>query len=141
VPASACTGSPTNKAFFAQVAGDLHWDVYCGILPSGWAVKTGGFDGEAPGSVTVGYAGPGGATLAVGEGAYCTSGAAACAPRTAELGTARFGDLVGSLVSVSGGFAIYVNPGTTHAYAITGKGMGKDAFVALAASMVKLSKS
>jgi hypothetical protein len=140
LPASACSGSQANKNFFAQVARELSWDVYCAILPSGWGVRSGGYEGTAPGSVTVSYAGPGGATLALREGAFCTSGAAACAPRTAELGTAGFGDLPGSLAAVSGGFAVYVNPGTTHAYSLAGTGMSQETFVAIAAALVRVAR-
>ena len=140
LPASACSGSQANKNYFAQVARELSWDVYCAMLPSGWGVKSGAYEGTAPGSLTVSYAGPAGATLALREGAFCTSGAAACAPRTAELGTATFGDLQASLVAVSGGFAVYVNPGTSHAYSLTGTGMSRGTFAAIAAALVRVAK-
>ena len=139
-PASVCSGSAANKTFWGQVARQLSWDVYCAVLPAGWAIKTGSYNGTSPGDVAVTYAGPGGATLQLKEGAYCTVGATTCAPHTAELGSAYFGNLSGSLDAVSGGFAVYVNPGTRLGYSLTSTGLSQDAFVSLASALVRVAK-
>jgi hypothetical protein len=139
-PASACSGTAANKAFWGQAAAALSWPVYCPILPSGWVVKSGSFEGSPPGSLQVTLEGPDGATLKLDEGAFCTAGAASCAPHTAEIEAASFGGLAGTLDTTLAGFAVYVNPGTTPAYAISGTGLSQDEFVAIAASMVRVAK-
>jgi hypothetical protein len=144
VPASKCSGSAGNKAFWAQVSPLMSWDVYCAILPSGWGVSLnpgGGYDQASGGTVYMSYSGPGGETLRLDEGAFCTTDTAACASGTA-VGNARFGDLPGSLHTLSGGgFAVYVNPGTATGYTLTGSGISRDAFVSLAAALAKVAKS
>jgi hypothetical protein len=139
-PASACSGTAANKAFWGQAAGALSWPVYCPILPSGWVVKSGSFEGSPPGYLNVALEGPGGATLKLDEGAFCTAGAASCAPHTAEIAAASFGGLAGTLDTTTAGFAIYVDPGTTLAYAISGTGLSQDEFVTIAAAMVRVAK-
>jgi hypothetical protein len=138
-PASACSGTSANKAFWGQVAATLQWPVYCPILPSGWVVRSGTFDGSPPGRVEVTFDGPEGATLKVDEGEFCTAGASTCAPHVAEIGPASFGDLPGTLDSTSGGFAVYVNPGTSLAYTISGTGLSQDAFVAISSGIVRIA--
>ena len=144
VPASSCSGSAGNKAFWAQVAPLMSWDVYCAILPSGWGVSLspgGGYDQSSGGTLYMSYSGPDGETLRLDEGAFCTTDASACASGTA-VGTARFGDLPGSLHTLSGGgFAVYVNPGTATGYALAGSGMSRASFVSLAAALARLAKS
>ena len=144
VPASSCSGSAGNKAFWAQVAPLMSWDVYCAILPSGWGVSLspgGGYDQSSGGTLYMSYSGPDGETLRLDEGAFCTTDASACATGTAA-GAARFGDLPGLLHTLSGGgFAVYVNPGTATGYTVTGSGMSRGAFVSLAAALAKVAKS
>jgi hypothetical protein len=139
-PSTVCAGTASNKSFWARVAKNLSWAVYCPVLPAGWAVKSGTYDAGSPGDVLITYAGPGGATLRIQEGGYCVTGAATCAPHISEITTASIGDLGGTLDAVAGGFAIFVNPGTRLAYAITGTGLGQDAFVAIAAAMVRVAR-
>ena len=144
VPASTCSGSAGNKAFWAQVSPLMSWDVYCAILPSGWGVSAspgGGYDQSSGGSLYMSYSGPDGETIRLDEGAFCTTDSTTCASGTA-LGTARFGDLPGSLYSLSGGsFAVYVNPGTSKGYSLKGSGISRSAFVSLAAALARVAKS
>ena len=144
VPASMCSGSAGNKACWAQVSPLMSWDVYCAILPSGWGVSLspgGGYDQASGGTMYMSYTGPDGESLRLDEGAFCTTDAAACSSGT-SVGTARFGDLPGSLHTLSGGgFAVYVNPGTATGYTLTGSGMSRDAFVSLASALAKVAKS
>ena len=144
VPASTCSGSAGNKAFWAQVSPLMSWDVYCAILPSGWGVSAspgGGYDQSSGGSLYMSYSGPDGETIRLDEGAFCTTDSTTCASGTA-LGTARFGDLPGSLYSLSSGsFAVYANPGTSKGYSLKGSGISRSAFVSLAAALARVAKS
>ena len=138
IDASICTGTAQNKDFFAAAATAEPWTVYCAVLPAGWSVTTGEYRLSSGGRLAIAYKGPSGATLAISEGAFCTSGVSSCSPRDSTIGDASFGDLPGTLVNVSGGFALYVGPGSTTAYQATGTGMDESAFRALASSLHKL---
>ncbi len=79
-PAAAdCTGSDDNRAFYAGVAADVAWDVYCPVLPAGWFVDTGAFRLSGGGTMEISYKGPGGQRLAIREGHYC-AGQTGCVP-------------------------------------------------------------
>jgi hypothetical protein len=141
-PAGVCTGGPKNQSFFVNAANSLKFAVYCATLGSGWSLGTAHFDiPKAGGWVAMTYTGPGGATIVVSEGAFCLTSAAACAPNSGNLGSGSFGGLSGRLYSISGGFAIYVNPGTTHAYSITGHNVTQGVLQAAAAGLKVVSKS
>jgi hypothetical protein len=142
VPATTCTGSASNQAFWAEAAGKMSWDVYCPVLPSGWYVKTGNYSQPGGGQIQMTFKGPGTATLEVDEGAFCIGSGASCAPSLGSLGTANFADRPGALESrVGGGFALYVAPGTSKAYTLIGTGMSQSKFVELAAALAKVAKS
>jgi len=140
--AAMCAGSAENRDFFAAAAQAFTWDVYCPVLPADWFVDTGSFRLADGGTLVVAYKGPGGERIELQEGAYCTTGGSACSPRDHDLGTAPFGDLRGELVSlgpdVSDGFAIYVDPGAAPSWAITGTGMDRAAFQAIAAALLRV---
>jgi hypothetical protein len=143
-PASACTGTQANQAFFVEAASQIRFDVYCAVLPSGWYLNAGDYKTANGGQVTVQYKGPGGATLEVAEGAYCTTSPVACSAHVSSLGNASFGDLTGALDLTGASpvtYAIYVAPGTQHGYGISGTGMGQAKFAAYAAAMVKVTGS
>lgn len=143
-PGSVCTGTQANQAFFVEAASKVRFDVYCAVLPSGWYLNSGDYKTASGGQVTVQYKGPGGATLEVAEGAYCTTSPVACSAHVSSLGNASFGDLTGALVLTGASpvtYAIYVAPGTQHGYAISGTGMGQSKFAAYAAAMVKVPGS
>jgi hypothetical protein len=140
-PAGTCTGTAGNKDFFVQAAKDLTFTVYCPVLPSGWYLGSATYEQPSGGFLKATYKGPNGATFSFSEGAYCTTGAAACAPKDSALGTAKFGDMSGSLDALSGGFVVYVAPGTAKAYSATGKGMTQAQFTAWSAAMTRVPKS
>jgi hypothetical protein len=143
VSADVCTGSVDNKTFWGIVAGKMRWDVYCAVLPSGWrvAITGGSYDTAAGGKVTMRYAGPGGATLQLDEGAFCIGSATICAPSSGVVGEANFGDLPGSLVSLDGGgLALYVAPGTAKAYKLTATGVTQEKLMAIASTLAKVAK-
>jgi hypothetical protein len=142
VPSTNCTGSADNKAFWGTAATLMSWDVYCPVLPSGWIVADGNYDGTHGGSIKMTWNGPGAAKLEIDEGAFCTSDAATCSPHATVVGPSTFGDQLGSLDTVSdGSFAVYVNPGTATGYTLTGSGMGQDVFVSYAAALLKVARS
>jgi hypothetical protein len=142
VPSTTCTGSAGNQAFFLAAAKQFSWAVYCAVLPTGWVLTAGDFHG---GQLTASYKGPGGAIVNLKEGSFCTTSPAACTPRDHPLGTAMFSDQVGGLVALgptaAGGFAIYVNGGTAHAYEFNCTGPTQAKFVAYAAALVRVAKS
>jgi hypothetical protein len=138
-----CTGSADIQAFWAGAAKGLKFDVYCAVLPKGWSVTGGTWEGKGGGKLNFAYKGPRGAKLVLNEGAFCTTGLSACEPHDQDLGVANFGDRPGGLFSLGpdAGFAIYVNPGAAPSWSITGTGLTRDAFTSLAAALEKVPKS
>jgi hypothetical protein len=140
-PAGGCTGSVGNQAFFADAANKLTFAVYCAVLPKGWYLGSANYEQPSGGKLLASYKGPNGASFAISEGAFCTGGASACAPKSSTLGTGSFDGMSGELDAISGGYAVYVDPGTTKAYQATGSGMTQATFAAYAAAVVKVPKS
>lgn len=142
-PGDICTGSYDNKKFWSQAASWLSFDVYCPVLPAGWVLLAADFETKDGGVVTATYGGNGGARIEIKQGTFCTSGLSACSGHDVVLGTANFGDMAGSLDSLGPGlgYAIYISPGTPPSWQIQGSNVTQDAFVAFAASLVKVPKS
>ena len=142
-PASACSGDADNKAFFADAANKLTFQVYCAALPSGWILASGNYTQPSGGVLNVSYTGPAGATVAIQEGAFCITSGIACSPHDKVIGSAKFGDLSGSLDTLGPGlgFAIYVGAGTAHGYTAKGTGVTQATFASIVAAMVKVPKS
>jgi hypothetical protein len=142
--ASACTGTAEHQAFFVEAANKLPFDVYCAALPAGWFFQDAAYAQANGGKLTIDYKGPGGATLAISEGAFCTVSVAACSPHASIRGTASFGDKPGMLdvlTTPPDVLVVYVSPGTKAAYQISGTNLTQARFVALAAVMTKVPKS
>jgi hypothetical protein len=138
-PGSVCYGTAANQAAFADAAAAMTFPVYCAsALPAGWSVS--GFASTPGTKLGVAYEGPGGGALKVDEGAFCTASVADCSPHDADLGPAMFGDLAGHLYRTNAdtAYSIYVDPGTDHAYAITGQGMDQEEFKKMAAGFVRV---
>jgi hypothetical protein len=108
--ADACSGDADNRNFFAMAAHAFKWAVYCAVLPSGWYVNTGSYLGD---QLTISYKGPGGVSLELKEGSYCTDGESVCQPKVKELGPTLYGDQMGTLFTLEPGYAVYVNAGTS----------------------------
>jgi hypothetical protein len=142
VPYTRCDVRAANDPkFWSKAARVMAWDVYCPDLPSSWAVLLGTYDGVGLGQLRMSWRGPGGTTIEIAEGSFCTTDADTCSPHAAVIGPATLGDMMGSLDTLSGGgFAVYVDPGTGKAYELTGSGMSQDAFVSLAAAVVKVAR-
>ncbi len=136
-PASACSGAskPDNAAFWASTANNEPFTVYCGVVPGPWFFATANSTWGSTGllTATYNYKTTGGARIDVSEGTF------AAAAHTGSLGSAKFGDLSGSLYSTSSGFVIYV--AGTHAYQAIGTGVTQATFVSILAAMVKVAKS
>jgi len=140
---AACSGNANQVAFFAEAAKNLTFGVYCAVLPGGWYFTAGNYTQPSGGVFNVTYKGPGGAQIAIQEGAFCLTSASACAPHDTVIGSAKLGDLAGSLDTYGPGpgLVIYVAPGTARGYTATGTGLTQAAFVKIAAGLVKVPKS
>jgi hypothetical protein len=130
-----------DPKFWFKSAKVVTWTVYCPDLPSSWTVLLGTYDGVGIGKLRMSWRGPDGAKIEIAEGAFCTTDAETCSPHETVIGPATLGDMLGSLDTLSGGgFAVYVGAGTGYAYELTGSGMSQDAFVSLAAAVVKVAR-
>ncbi len=128
--AADCTGTDDNRKFYSGVAESVDWTLYCPVLPAGWFVDSGEWRAANGGRMEISYRGPGGARLELHEGAFCAADAS-CVPDGTEDGTARFGDLEGTLIATSDGdWAVSVAPDEAFSYLAVGSGIGKAAFVA-----------
>lgn len=145
VPATTCSVDPRKPAegwgFWTDAANGLPFAVYCGVVPSGWYYYASELRVSDGTWVTATYRGLSGSTpptIVIWEGAFCTD---ACSPGTYSA-PANFGDLPGKLYATSdGGLAIYVDPGTTHAYTATGVNVDQSTFVSFVAALAKVAKS
>ncbi len=144
---NSCAGSSDNQSWYTTAADGLPFDVYCPVLPATWFVDAGGgtWRGGTDQWLQITYKGPGVAKIVLQEGAFCTGGLSLCSPHDTVIGTATFGSLPGSLDALgpapSDGYAIYIDPGSRKGYTITGTGIAQDAFVAIAAAVVKVPRS
>jgi hypothetical protein len=136
--AAACTGSPGNQAFYANLAASVSWDVYCAVLPKGWVVASGSYRLANGGKLDISYRGPDGATLTLSEGSFCTDGTG-CVPPGGDGGAASFGQLPGSLVTTdAGGFAIVAGRGQLPSWLMVTSGLDQATTVALGAALAKV---
>lgn len=138
--AAGCTGSSENRDFYAAVAQAVTWPVYCAVLPSGWFLESGSYRLRNGGHLNVTYQGPGGASVVLQEGDYCTSGASACSPRDHELGPAAYGDMQGTLVGLGpnepgDGYAVYVAPGQAPSWTVSATSVDQATFTGFAAAL------
>jgi hypothetical protein len=120
--ADACSGSDENRAFYASVAGDVTWDVYCAVLPAGWFVETGSFRLAGGGKLEISYKGPGGQRIEMRQGTYC-AGVDDCIPTGPDAGSASYGDRPARLVDVGGGSWLVVAEGGEVDWEAKGLGM------------------
>lgn len=133
-----CTGTDDNRAFFAEAAANLDWPVYCPALPARWTVDTGSYSGQGVGRLVISYKGPGGASLSLQQGAFC-SDADGCVPAGTDSGDAPFGDQTGTLVVLDGGGnAIVVDRGAQPSWLVEGQGLDEATFRAFVADLIRL---
>lgn len=141
--ADACTASDANRAFLAKVAGAVDWAVLCAVLPGRWFMSAGSYRLAHGGKLVLGYKGPGGATLALSEGAFCTGAGAAdgCVPAGTDAGDAALGPLEGTLVRLDdGGFAIVVDRGSNPSWLLEAQGLDEATTVSLGKAVVEVGR-
>jgi hypothetical protein len=137
--AGGCSGAskPDNQTFWANTAKNEPFAVYCGVVPSPWFFNGGNSTWGTSGVVTAQYKTSAGAQIDIQEGATSST---FCTPHIASLGTAHFGStLIGSLYSITGGFALCV--ADTYRYEAKGTNVTQTTFVNIAAAMMKVPKS
>jgi hypothetical protein len=137
--AAACTGSDDNRAFFEGIARRADWPVLCGVLPGGWFVSQGSYRLANGGKLLISYKGPGGATIALSQGAFCSS-TDGCVPDGSELGGAALGSLDGTLYETADGFAIIAAPGENPSWLMTTKGLDQASAVAFAGALAEVGR-
>ena len=137
--AGACSGSDANRAFYANLAKSVSWQVFCAVLPKGWFVSSGSYRLANGGKLLISYKGPGGAILSLSEGSFCADGSG-CVPAGSDTGAAAFGSLAGTLVTVdAGGFAIVAARGETPSWLMVTQGLDQATTVELGASLVEVA--
>lgn len=137
--ASPCQPEGDNKSFWPGMAKSVSWDVYCAVLPKGWTVSGGSYRLANGGKLTISYKGPGGATLTLSEGAFCTDGTG-CVPSGTDTGDATFGAMSGTLVTTdAGGFAIVAARGSNPSWLMVTSGVDQATTVAFGAALARVS--
>ena len=131
----ACYGSSETRDFFAAFAEAVSWPVYCGVLPKGWSVEKGTYRLANGGRLTISYRRRAdGARVVLDEGAVCAE-TNPCVPSGSDLGTTAFGDREADLSTMTGGFAAVVDETENPAWLLTGTGLDRDEFSAIAAKL------
>ena len=130
-----CTGSDDNRTFWGNAAKAMRWPVYCPSLPARWVVVTGSYRG---GAIDITYKGPGGPTLQLLEGTFCTD-ADGCVPDGEEFGNAAFGDQTATLLHLSDGrIAAVVDRGESISWLAIGDGLDDAEFAAFTGALIRL---
>lgn len=136
--ADACTGSQANREFFVNVSAAVNWPVLCAVLPKAWFVSAGSYRLANGGKLLISYKGPGGATLALSEGAFCLD-ASGCVPSGTDAGDAALGSRTGTFVQLAdGGFAIVVDRGAALSWLLVTHGLDDATTKALGAALVEV---
>jgi hypothetical protein len=135
--ADACSGTADNRTFFEGFAQAVDWTVLCGVLPKGWFVSQGSYRLANGGKLLMSYKGPGGSTLSLSEGAWCTTDDG-CVPSGSTLGGAPMGPLAGTLYQTADGFAIHVAPGQNPSWLLTTTGLDQATTLGLAAKLAEV---
>ena len=137
--ADACTGSADNRSFYANLAASVSWDVYCAVLPKGWVVDSGRYRLANGGWLKISYKGPGGATLSLSEGAFCTD-SSGCVPPGSDAGDAALGALPGTIVDLNGGgYAIVSAAGQTLSWLMVTSGLDQATTASFGAALAHVS--
>jgi hypothetical protein len=137
--ADRCTGSDDNRAFFEGIARAADWTVLCGVLPGGWFVSQGSYRLANGGKLLIDYKGPGGATVALSQGAFCSS-ADGCIPDGSEVGAAALGPLDATLYQTADGFAIVAAAGENPSWLMTTTGLDRASAVGYAAALAEVGR-
>lgn len=133
--AAACTGKPDTRDFFVAIAEAVQWNVYCAVLPAGWSVDAGIYHLANGGDLKISYKTATGGHLELREGHWCTDSPNACSPHDADLGPAPLGGESGELMSLNGGFVLYVDPGQNPSWTATATGIDEATMRQLCANL------
>jgi hypothetical protein len=137
--ADACQPQGSNPSFWPGIATAVSWDVYCAVLPSGWFVQSGSYRQANGGKLVISYKGPGGASLSLSEGSFCTDGTG-CVPSGTDSGDAQFGSMAGTLVTLDGGgYAIVVARGQQPSWLMVTQGLDQATTTSLGAALARVS--
>ena len=137
--AATCTGSDDNRAFFEGIARAADWPVLCGVLPAGWFVSQGSYRLANGGKLLISYKGPGGATIALSQGAFCGDDDG-CVPDGSELGGTALGPLEATLYQTADGFGIIAAPAENPSWLMTTEGLDRESAVSLAAALAEVGR-
>lgn len=140
IPATACSENANEQGFYARVALEMDWDVYCPDLPAGWHIGDAGGRWRSAGNgfFEISYEGPSGALLELKEGAFCDT-SDGCVPAGSDAGAASFGDMAGTLIAGSdGSWAVVVDAGADISYLLIGQSIDENTFRELAAGMSRI---
>jgi hypothetical protein len=136
--AEACSGSADNRDFLLEFANRVEWPVLCAVLPRGWFVA-GSYRLANGGKLLLSYNGPGGATIALSQGAYC-SAEDDCVPHGPSLGAAPLGPFAGTLYETSVGFGIIAAAGENPSWLMTTEGLDQATTEDVAAALAEVGR-
>lgn len=138
-PAGTCSGIDANPDFFRSAAIAVDWTVMCASLPKGWYVSAGSYRLANGGKLVIGYKGPGGATLALSQGAFCTDGTG-CVPAGTDGDLVPLGPMTGTFVRLDdGGFAIVVDRGGNPSWLLQSNGLDEATTLAFGAALIEVT--
>ena len=136
-----CTGTVDDAGFFKRVSMSATYDVYCALLPSGWSVASRSDpDLAATVPLTIEYRGPAGETFRLEEGKYGEAAGAEVLRIGPLIGTAAFGDRIGTLGGSGGRYYVYTQPDGAAMWTASCTGMTLDDFKTLATALIVVGK-
>ncbi len=140
-PAGRCFGSNDTKDFFSSFAQEVPWPVYCAVLPVGWSVEKGTYRLKNGGRLTISYRRRAdGARIVLDEGAVCQE-TTPCVPAGSSLGQVDFGDRQADLIDAgTAGLVAAVDQPENPAWVLTGTGIDRAAFSAIAAKLALIDQ-
>jgi hypothetical protein len=140
--AARCTATPEQRAYLADAAAVLKFDVYCAVLPSGWWLDQAQYSQSNGGVFTATYRSTAGHLVGLSEGRICGDMSTCLDGYLSVVGPALYGDLAASLYVVDAlpTYGVYVSPHHAPAYAIYGHGMSQSQLKSFAAALVKVPK-
>jgi hypothetical protein len=107
------------------------------VLPDGWRLTAGEFQGVGGGWLDVSYRGPNDARMRIREGDFCGD-LPECVPDAPPVGPAMFGDLEGELRAGGGGYAIVVEQGPDLIYLAEFTGVDEATALALGQALLRV---
>jgi hypothetical protein len=136
-PGAACAGNAENRAFYAAVADDVAWDVYCPVLPSGWHVDQGSFRLAGGGRLEISYRGPSSARLEIRQGSYC-DGDPDCIPAGPDAGTASFAGRPARLIDLGDDEWLIVAEGGDVSWEVRTRNLAQEVAVDVAGDFIRV---